>query len=70
MLVTLTSERTICRVRLAGVQSEMEPAFASLHLLCTPMMDQPERPPAPQRGALEVAFGLRIRPQLARAHPV
>jgi hypothetical protein len=46
-------------VRVAGVQSEMELAFASLHLLCTPMLDRLERLPAPQRGALEVAFGLR-----------
>jgi hypothetical protein len=46
-------------VRVAGVQSEMELAFASLHPLCTPMLDRLERLPAPQRGALEVAFGLR-----------
>ncbi len=46
-------------VRVAGVQSEMELAFASLHLLCTPMLARLERLPAPQRDALEVAFGLR-----------
>jgi DNA-binding CsgD family transcriptional regulator len=46
-------------VRVAGVQSEMELAFASLHLLCTPMLDRLERLPPPQRGGLEVAFGLR-----------
>jgi DNA-binding CsgD family transcriptional regulator len=48
-----------CRVaRAAGVQSEMELAFAGLHLLCAPMLDRLERLPGPQRGALSVAFGL------------
>src|SRR5690348_1695419 len=37
----------------------MELAFAGLHLLCTPLLDRLERLPAPQRGALETAFGLR-----------
>jgi hypothetical protein len=46
-------------VRVAGVQSEVELAFASLHLLCAPMLDRLERLPAPQRGALEIAFALR-----------
>jgi hypothetical protein len=46
-------------VRVAGVQSEMELAFASLHLLCVPMLDRLERLPAPQHAALQVAFGLR-----------
>jgi DNA-binding CsgD family transcriptional regulator len=48
-----------CRVeRAAGVESEMELAFAGLHQLCTPMLDRLDRLPAPQRGALEAAFGL------------
>lgn len=35
-----------CRVaQAAGVQSEMELAFASLHQLCTPMLDRLERLP-------------------------
>jgi DNA-binding CsgD family transcriptional regulator len=46
-------------VRAAGVESEMELAFASLHLLCTPLLDRLERLPVPQRDALAVAFGLR-----------
>src|SRR5215469_3821092 len=45
--------------RAAGAESEMELAFASLHLLCAPLLDRLERLPAPQRGALGVAFGLR-----------
>ncbi|MCW3043807.1 MAG: ATP-dependent transcriptional regulator, MalT-like, LuxR family [Actinobacteria bacterium] len=49
-----------CRVaRAAGVQSEMELAFAGLHQLCAPMLDHLERLPEPQRDALGTAFGLR-----------
>jgi DNA-binding CsgD family transcriptional regulator/tetratricopeptide (TPR) repeat protein len=48
-----------CRVaRAAGVESEMELAFAGLHQLCAPMLDRLERLPGPQREALEAAFGL------------
>ena len=46
-------------VRAAGVESEMELAFASLHLLCAPLLDRLESLPVPQRDALGVAFGLR-----------
>ena len=45
--------------RAVGVESEMELAFASLHLLCAPLLDRLEGLPAPQRDALGVAFGLR-----------
>jgi DNA-binding CsgD family transcriptional regulator len=44
--------------RAAGVQSEMELAFAGLHQLLAPMLDRVERLPAPQRDALRTAFGL------------
>ena len=37
----------------------MELAFASLHLLCAPLLDRLEQLPVPQRDALGVAFGLR-----------
>jgi DNA-binding CsgD family transcriptional regulator len=47
-------------IRAAGVESEMELAFAALHQLCAPMLDRLERLPAPQRDALAVAFGLRV----------
>jgi predicted ATPase len=48
-----------CRVlRAAGVQSEMELAFAGLHQLCAPMLECTERLPAPQRDALRTAFGV------------
>jgi hypothetical protein len=38
--------------RAAGADSEMELAFAGLHLLCAPLLDRLERLPAPQRDAL------------------
>src|SRR4029077_15094946 len=52
-----------CRVvRVAGVQSEMELAFAGLHQLLAPMLDQLENLPAPQRDALRTAFGISAGP--------
>ena len=45
-------------VRVAGVESEMELAFAALQQLCAPMLGQLEGLPDPQRAALGVAFGL------------
>src|SRR6516162_8704396 len=52
-----------CRVGLvAGVQSEMELAFAGLHQLCAPMLSHAERLPAPQRDALRTAFGISKGP--------
>ena len=51
-----------CRVaRAAGVQSEMELAFAGLHQLCAPMLDHLDRIPVPQRDALRTALGLTGR---------
>jgi DNA-binding CsgD family transcriptional regulator len=49
-----------CRIaRVAGVESEMELAFAGLHQLCAPMLDGLEALPGPQRDALRVAFGMQ-----------
>jgi DNA-binding CsgD family transcriptional regulator len=48
--------------RAAGVQSEMELAFAGLHQLCAPMLDRAESLPAPQREALRTVFGLSTGP--------
>jgi DNA-binding CsgD family transcriptional regulator len=45
--------------RAVGAEAEMELAFASLHLLCAPLLDRLEGLPGPQRDALGVAFGLR-----------
>ena len=61
LLDHLAGHATGCRVaRAAGVQSEMELAFAGLHQLCGPMLDRLARLPAPQRGALQTAFGLSV----------
>jgi DNA-binding CsgD family transcriptional regulator len=59
-LLEYVAERaTGCRVaQAAGVQAEMELAFAGLHQLCAPMLDRLERLPGPQRNALGSAFGL------------
>src|SRR3954451_12703692 len=45
-------------LRAVGVESEMELAYAGLHQLCASLLDRLDRVPAPQREALEVAFGL------------
>ncbi|HEX5900814.1 MAG TPA: AAA family ATPase [Solirubrobacteraceae bacterium] len=45
-------------VRVVGVESEMELAFAGLHQLCGHMLDRLPGLPAPQRQALDVVFGL------------
>jgi DNA-binding CsgD family transcriptional regulator len=45
-------------VRLAGVEAEMELAYAGLHQLCGPFLDRLDRLPDPQRVALGTAFGL------------
>jgi len=49
-------------VRVAGVESEMELAFAALQQLCAPMLDKLAGLPDPQRDALGVAFGLKTGP--------
>ncbi|MFJ5303192.1 LuxR C-terminal-related transcriptional regulator [Streptomyces sp. NPDC088350] len=49
-----------CQIlRVAGIESEMELAFAGLHQLCMPMLGQLDRLPGPQHDALAIAFGLR-----------
>ena len=49
-----------CRIlRVAGVESEMELAFAGLHQLCAPMLDRLDGLPGPQQDALRVALGLQ-----------
>jgi len=48
--------------RAAGVESEMELAFAGLHQLCGSMLDRLGRLPGPQRDALGIAFGLEAGP--------
>jgi DNA-binding CsgD family transcriptional regulator len=45
-------------VEVAGVESEMEFAYAGLHQLCLPMLDHLGSLPDPQQSALRVSFGL------------
>jgi hypothetical protein len=63
LLDYLAGHASGCRVaRAAGVESEMELAFAGLHQLCGPMLDRFETLPVPQRDALRIVFGLSAGP--------
>lgn len=60
LLGYLVERASGCRIaRAAGVESEMELAFAGLHQLCAPFLDRIENLPDPQRAAVEAALGLR-----------
>ena len=60
LLEYLLDRTSGCRVaRAAGVESEMELAYAGLHQLCAPMLERLERLPAPQQAALGTAIGLQ-----------
>jgi DNA-binding CsgD family transcriptional regulator len=45
-------------IRVTGVESEMEFAFAALQQACAPLLTHLDQLPAPQADALRVAFGL------------
>src|SRR5580700_6691894 len=63
LLDYLAGRASGCRVaRAAGVESEMELAFAGLHQLLAPVLDRADRLPVPQRDALRTAFGLNAGP--------
>jgi DNA-binding CsgD family transcriptional regulator len=63
LLDYLAVQAARCRVaHVAGVQSEMELAFAGLHQLCAPMLDHLEHLPPPQHDALRTAFGISPGP--------
>src|SRR5580693_10569653 len=63
LLDYLAGQAAGCRVvRAAGVESEMELAFAGLHQLLTPVLDRVGGLPGPQRDALRTAFGLSSGP--------
>ena len=67
LLDYLASQMRGCRLmRVAGVQSEMELAFAGLHQLCAPLLDRLDRLPVPQRDALRIAFGISVGPSPER----
>ena len=63
ILEYLVQNASGCRiVRAAGVEYEMELAYAGLHQLCAPMLGLRDRLPDPQRDALETAFSLSTGP--------
>ena len=41
-----------------GLEAELELAYSGLHQICSPMLDELERIPRPQRDALATVFGL------------
>ena len=47
-------------VQIAGVESDMELAYAGLQQLCAPLSGHLDALPEPQRGALDVAFGRAV----------
>jgi DNA-binding CsgD family transcriptional regulator len=63
LLDYVATQASGCRVaRAAGVQTEMELAFAGLHQLCAPMLGRAGHLPVPQQDALRIAFGLAVGP--------
>jgi DNA-binding CsgD family transcriptional regulator len=59
LLDYLAERASGCRVaRAAGVESEMELAFAGVHQLCATLLDRLDHLPDRQRAALATAFGL------------
>ena len=58
LLDYLTERASGCHViRAAGVESEMELAFAGLHQLCASLLGRVDQLPPPQAAALTTAFG-------------
>jgi len=63
LLDYLAGQAAGCQVvRIAGVQSEMELAFAGLHQVCAPLLDRLGVLPEPQAEAVRTAFGLSPGP--------
>src|SRR6188472_459973 len=59
LLHYVAEQASDCRiVQVAGVESEMELAYAGLHNLCSTLLDRLDSLPEPQRNALATAFGL------------
>ncbi|MEV6412352.1 AAA family ATPase [Kribbella sp. NPDC051718] len=49
-------------VRIAGIESELDLAYAGLHQLCVPVLDRIDSLPPPQREALRTVFGISAGP--------
>ena len=63
LLQYLIGRAAECRVvQTAGVESEMELAFAGVHQLCAPLLAGLEDLPEPQGDALRVVFGMSSGP--------
>jgi DNA-binding CsgD family transcriptional regulator len=63
LLEYLAARAAGCRVlRVSGVESEMELAFAGLHQLCAPLLGRLGVLPGPQREALQTSFGMNAGP--------
>jgi DNA-binding CsgD family transcriptional regulator len=63
LLEYLVQNASGCRIaRAAGIEYEMELAYAGLHQLCAQMLDLRDRLPDPQREAMEIAFSLNTGP--------
>jgi hypothetical protein len=59
LLEYLLDRASGCRIaRVAGIESEIELAFAGLQQVCAPMLGRVECLPVPQREAVSTAFGL------------
>jgi DNA-binding CsgD family transcriptional regulator len=63
LLQHLIAQAAECQVvQIAGVESEMELAFAGLHQLCAPLLTGLGDLPEPQAEALRIVFGMRAGP--------
>jgi DNA-binding CsgD family transcriptional regulator len=63
LLQHLVNHATGCQVvQIAGVESEMELAFAGLHQLCVPLLAGLEDLPGPQAEALRIVFAMSSGP--------
>jgi DNA-binding CsgD family transcriptional regulator len=63
LLEHLVSRAAECQVmQVAGVESEMELAFAGLHQLCVPLLPGLGDLPEPQAAALRIVFGISAGP--------
>jgi DNA-binding CsgD family transcriptional regulator len=55
-LATQASRAEVTRTR--GIEADMELAYAGLHQLCAPFLNEIDELPVPQREAIRVAFGM------------